>query len=173
MKNKIAFLTATWFGSGLIPPIIVNGMAGTYGSFFSIPLCYAALLAGKHIPLLYGGIMILIFLVGLWSVPKAETLLGPRTDWKGKTRTQDQNQIVIDETLGMLVTCYPLLYFPAGSTLLRLLAAFILFRVFDIIKVPPTKVFDRMHDAFGVMFDDVIAGTYASIILVLLLIIFQ
>ncbi len=173
LKKRTVLLIATWFYSGLIPPIIVNGMAGTYGSLFSIPLCYVALLAGKDFPSLYYGIMLLIFLLGMWSVPKAEVILGPRIDWKGKVRQKDQNQIVIDETFGMLVTCYPLTIIPAASYWLVLVLAFALFRVFDIVKVPPTKLFDRMDNAFGVMFDDAIAGLYAGGILALAVLVFK
>jgi len=76
MKSKVALFVATWFYSGLIPPIILGGMAGTYGSFFSLPLCYAALqLARVGTGFSYWAIMLLVLLLGLWSVPKAEVKL--------------------------------------------------------------------------------------------------
>jgi phosphatidylglycerophosphatase A len=46
-----------------------------------------------------------------------------------------------------------------------LLAAFLLFRVFDITKLGPVGWADRRHDAIGVMGDDVIAGVIAAAIL--------
>lgn len=168
MKNKIVVLIATWFYSGLIPPVILKGMAGTYGSFFSIPLCYLLLITKQGTELFYGVAMMLILFLGLWCVPKAEILLGPRTDWKNKTRTRDQNQIVIDETFGMLTACYPLALIDFNSYWLVFGIAFALFRFFDIVKIPPIKYFDNMKNACGVMFDDFVAGIYAAIVLSIL-----
>lgn len=174
MKNKIAVFIATWFYTGLIPPFILNGMAGTYGSFFSIPLCYFALwLAKNGYHLIYLIIILIIFLVGLWSVPRAEVTLGPKRDWRGKTKDRDQNQIVIDETLGMLITCWLISITGFDSYWWTLFIAFALFRFFDIVKVPPTNFFDRMKNAYGVMLDDFVAGVYASLILFVLVLVFN
>jgi len=165
MKNKLAFILATWFGSGLIPPIILKGMAGTYGSLFSLPLVWAALWLSANVsPLVYIGIILMIYLLGLWSVPITEIVLGPKMDWKGKIKSHDQNQIVIDETLGMLMTCCAL-SFNNPYLIMHLLLGFIYFRIFDIIKVPPTKFFDKLKTANGVMLDDAMAGIYAFIAL--------
>jgi phosphatidylglycerophosphatase A len=169
MKNKIALLLATWFYSGLIPPVILKGMGGTYGSFFSIPLCYFILKTGQSM----GAVTVLVFLLGLWCVPKAEILLGAKTDWKNKTKTRDQNQITIDETFGMLVTCYPLTLISFNSYCLVLAAAFVLFRFFDIVKPPPARYFDNMKNAYGVMLDDFVAGVYSAIFLSVLVIVFK
>lgn len=172
MKNKLAVLIATWFYTGLIPPIILKGMAGTYGSLFSIPLVWGTLwLAGNVWSGLYWVVFMAIYLLGILAVPRAEITLDPRMDWGGTTKTHDQNQIVIDETLGMLATCYPLFIWPRPteqSTWIVLLIGFALFRFFDIIKIPPTRYFDRMQNAAGVMMDDVVAGIYAGICLTLI-----
>lgn len=161
MKKKIAVFIATWFYTGLIPPVIFKGMAGTYGSFFSIPFVWVVLYLS---PWLYFVVLCLIYFVGIWAVPIAEYALGPRTDWKGKTKTRDQNQIVIDETWGMLVTC-AFLSPTHPSIWLLLLAGFGFFRLFDIIKPWPTKYFDQMETKNGVMLDDLVAGVYALICL--------
>ena len=165
MKNKLAVFFATWFYTGLIPPVILKGMAGTYGSLFSIPLVWAALwLSGNIHPGVYFIVLLIIYILGLWSVPISERTLGPKKDWKGKTKTRDQNQIVIDETLGMLVT-FSFVSLNHKSIWLILFIGFGFFRLFDIIKVWPTKYFDRQELANGVMLDDVMAGIYASICL--------
>ena len=180
--KKLAVLIATWFGSGLIPPPkFMHGIAGTYGSFFALPLC----LLFVWLPTLpfwlyqdtvvaYIYLVIIITALGLWSVQRAEWALGPRTDWKGKTKFRDQNQIVIDEVLGMLVTCAPLiLALQVQNWRLAYLIAFLLFRFFGIVKVPPTKKWDRRQDAIGVMMDDVVAGVYAAILLTITVLIFK
>lgn len=162
MKCKIAVLFATWFGSGLIPPFILKGMAGTYGSFFSIPLCILALALSGNSIIFFFAIIFLIFFVGLWCIPIAEVALGSRTDWHGKKKTRDQNQIVIDETLGILITCLPFAIWHFGYDWKSLAIAFSLFRFFDIAKPPPARFFDKMKDATGVMMDDAVAGIYAG-----------
>lgn len=174
MKNKIALFFATWFYTGLIPPPkFMKGMAGTYGSFFTIPLCYMLLLPVSEIPRrcdigIYWSTMLFIFCLGWWCVPIAEKLLAAKPDWKGKIKTHDQNQIVIDEVLGMLVTCYPLMFLGVNHLWLVVLIGFGLFRFFDIVKVFPTKYFDNMQNAFGVMLDDFMAGVYSANVLLLI-----
>jgi phosphatidylglycerophosphatase A len=185
LKNKLSLLVATWFYTGLIPPFILKGMAGTYGSFFSIPFVWATLWLSSNVsPFIYPLVSLIIYDIGKWSVPRAEIILGPRKDWQGNKKVRDQNEIVIDETLGMLITCFLLqpvhhiltTYFHLPETHLSLwlllLIGFAYFRVFDIIKVPPTDYFDeKMESAAGVMLDDVMAGIYAFISLQLTLII--
>ena len=158
MRRLLALMAATWFGSGLIPPIVRKGMAGTYGSAAALPLCYFAL---SLPPVGYGLLTFVLFLVGVWSVPHAEKALGPRMDWHGVVKTHDQNQIVVDEVVGMLITCMPLLWLRNYPNL-SLLAAFLLFRFFDLVKPWPAGYFDRKENASGVMIDDVFAGAYAA-----------
>lgn len=72
----------------------------------------------------------------------------------------DDPRIVIDEIAGYLTA---MAFIP--RTLGYLIAAFVLFRTFDTIKPWFVKTFDRMHNAFGVVFDDVCAGLMANILL--------
>jgi phosphatidylglycerophosphatase A len=164
-RASLSVVVATWFFSGLIPPILLKGMAGTYGSLFSLPLCFLALWAAEASILYYGLITLVIFIIGWWSIPTAEKWLGPIADWKGKVKTHDQNQIVIDEVLGMLVSCFPLVLVKCNSLWLAFAIAFLLFRFFDIVKVPPARYFDKLNSPFGVMMDDFWAGVYSAILL--------
>ena len=176
LKEKTAVFVATWGYSGLIPPVFFKGMAGTYGSIFSIPLCYWVIylaqntvgLGGLHngISGVYIMFLIYVYIFGILVIPLAEKVIGRRKDWHGIVKTRDQNQIVIDETFGVLITCYPIilmqidLFSWSGAILIFL--AFLYFRLFDIVKVYPTKIFDRMKSSFGVMADDAMAGIYAA-----------
>jgi len=170
MKNKIAIFIATWFYSGLIPFIIPGAMAGTYASLFTLPLCYFLLfLADSTTAFAYWGVVFLVFILGLWSIPKAEAVLGPRLDWQGKIKRHDQNQIVIDEAFGMLLSCFPFILLKPQSLFLGFILAFFLFRFFDAVKVPPISFFDRMENAAGVMLDDLVAAIYTALVLLLLL----
>jgi phosphatidylglycerophosphatase A len=72
----------------------------------------------------------------------------------------DPGRIVIDEFVGVLVTmaCHKL-------TIPSLLAGFILFRAFDILKPYPIRRLEHLPGGFGIVADDVLAGGYASVAL--------
>jgi phosphatidylglycerophosphatase A len=74
----------------------------------------------------------------------------------------DPGWVVIDEFAGQWITLLAL----ARPTIPGLLAAFILFRLFDITKLGPVGWADRRHGAFGIMADDVIAGIIAAALLI-------
>jgi phosphatidylglycerophosphatase A len=75
----------------------------------------------------------------------------------------DPGWVVIDEFAGQWITMLAL----ARPTIPGLIAAFILFRLFDITKLGPVGWADRRHGAFGIMADDVIAGIIAAALLIL------
>jgi len=91
-----------------------------------------------------------VTLAGLWAAHRAERVLG------GK----DPGAIVIDEVAGMTVA---MLWAPLS--LPALLAGFVLFRVFDIVKPWPAHAAQRLSGGLGVMVDDLIAGLYAAAVL--------
>ena len=66
---------------------------------------------------------------------------------------------MIDEVLGMLVS---LLWLPVSWPVV--LAAFLLFRVFDIIKPWPAGRFEHLGGGLGIMADDAMAGVYANLV---------
>lgn len=147
---------------------------GTFGSLISLPVCYFAIwLFHSGIamgPLLYSMILILVFWAGVWSVPIAEKELGPMKDPFGNERLHDHNQIGIDETLGMLISTIPLLFL-TQIFWWHYAAVFVVFRIFDILKIWPAKYFDRMQNAWGVMLDDAVSGTYSAICIALLILV--
>ena len=73
----------------------------------------------------------------------------------------DHGGIVWDEIAGYLVTM-----FLAPSGWQWIVAGFVLFRIFDIIKPPPIGWIDKkVQGGFGIMIDDVVAGIFALVIL--------
>jgi phosphatidylglycerophosphatase A len=76
----------------------------------------------------------------------------------------DPGWVVIDEFAGQWITLLAL----ARPTISGLVAAFVLFRIFDITKLGPVGWADRRHGSFGIMADDVIAGIIAALILALI-----
>lgn len=140
---KIARLIAAGFGTGYAPLA-----AGTVASA-------AAVITGGGFLLLSPWLLLLAAIlasVGGYLAVKAAAIEG------------DPGWVVIDEFAGQWITLLAL----ARPTIPGLIAAFILFRLFDITKLGPVGWADRQHGAFGVMADDVIAGMIAGILLLLI-----
>jgi phosphatidylglycerophosphatase A len=77
----------------------------------------------------------------------------------------DGRPIVIDEIYGQAITL-----FMAPHNVLVYIIGFFLFRIFDIIKPPPAREWEKLHGGYGVVADDMAAGVYAAIVLQLIII---
>jgi phosphatidylglycerophosphatase A len=75
----------------------------------------------------------------------------------------DPGWVVIDEFAGQWITLLALPH----PTFVGAVAAFLLFRIFDITKLGPIGWADRQHGPFGIMADDIIAGVVSAIIIAL------
>lgn len=119
---------------------------GTFGSAAGLLLVF--LLRPEDINLLI--IFLPLLFLGTITAHNTEKLLG-----------KDSGHIVIDELCGYLIS---VLFVP--KTPGYLLAAFILFRAFDILKPPPIrKIEETVPGGAGIMLDDVLAGVYANVCL--------
>lgn len=98
-----------------------------------------------------GAAAALLFGLGVWASGEAEKFLG----------RVDPGPAVIDEVVGQMVT---FLARPDASWKL-LLAGFVLFRVSDIVKPFPARRAEKAPGGWGIMLDDVIAGTYSLALL--------
>jgi len=148
----LAKLIGTFLGVGYIRPA-----PGTWGSLAALPYGWLLHVIGG-LPLLLVGIVI-GFLKGWWATAQMT---------KGSD-DHDPSEIVVDEVVGQWIALIPLSY-AAGSMDISILAmwpgwiaAFALFRLFDITKPWIIGWADRRGDALGVMLDDVIAGFFAAI----------
>ena len=150
-------LIATFFYSGHMKPA-----PGTWGSLAALPAAYGISLIGGWLALLIAACI--AYVIGHWAT-KAETA--------GKGN-HDPSEIVIDEVVGQWIALLPVIYGAqfASVSFLALwpgwIAAFVLFRFFDITKLGPVGWADKRDDATGVMLDDVVAGVLAAIGVVLL-----
>ena len=75
---------------------------------------------------------------------------------------EDPKQATIDEACGMAVAMIGVV-----PTLTNCLVAFFLFRVFDVLKPPPGRQLESLHGGTGVMLDDVAAGVYTRVAMLL------
>ncbi|MFV1849837.1 MAG: phosphatidylglycerophosphatase A [Thalassospira sp.] len=143
---------ATWFYSGKSPKA-----PGTAGSLAALPFGWLIWVYGGNSALIVASII--VFAIGVWAAHQYSHLLG----------IHDAGEIVIDEVVGQWMC---LLVIPLGagwSDLVWLLVAFVAFRIFDIAKPWPIRWVDRrVGGGFGIMFDDVLAGVFAMISLVII-----
>jgi phosphatidylglycerophosphatase A len=141
---------ACGFGSGLSPLA-----PGTAGSFAALLPWFVL----RELPLPYHAVALaLAFAFGVWAC-----------DWAVRAlRIADPGAVVWDEFVGLWVALAPLLWMPSGP--LWIGAGFVLFRIFDIAKPWPVSWADRhVGGGLGVMLDDVFAGVYAALTLVVAL----
>ena len=121
---------------------------GTWGSLLGIPLWWYT---PAHLSIQLG-VALLVFLAGVWLCGESARRLGEH----------DHAGIVWDEVLGMYLV---LLVTPSEPA--WILAAFLLFRLFDVWKPWPIRDLDhRLEGGLGIMLDDVIAALYAAVLLV-------
>ena len=153
-------LITTFFYVGLLPKA-----PGTWGSLAALPFAVILHALGGFPALLLA--TVIVFFIGWWATI-AET--------RGK-ENHDPGEIVIDEVAGQWVTLLPASFLFARHDLPliwpALVAGFIFFRLFDIFKPWPVSWADRKTTAFGVMFDDILAGILAAIASTLLAIVFH
>lgn len=125
---------------------------GTFGSLVAIILA-PFLFMPWSLPVRLG-LLAALFLLGGLAASRAEALLGQK----------DPGSVVIDEVLGQWVALLPF----ASLLWWDLTLAFGLFRLFDIAKPWPVKASeDWLPGGFGIMIDDVFAGLYAMVIMLI------
>jgi phosphatidylglycerophosphatase A len=140
-----AVWVATWFGLGLLKPA-----SGTWGTLAGLPFGIALYNFAGWIGLLIG--IVVVTLAGLWAADKVEAM----------TDSHDQGFIVIDEVAGVWIA----LLAAAPITFPHVALAFVLFRIFDIVKPFPVSWADqKIGGAWGVMLDDLLAGGYAALVI--------
>ena len=136
-----AVVIATWFGSGFLPLA-----PGSWASLAALP--GAAFLVWLGGPVVVLGAAAALFVLGIWAADA----------YMAATAIHDPPAIVIDEVVGQWLALALLPLDPLAYTL-----AFLLFRVFDVLKPWPANFIDRaVTGGFGVMLDDVVAGIYAG-----------
>lgn len=142
LLENIIKLTATGLGSGYSPLA-----PGTAGTLVGIP--FFLILSMLSWPW-YMAAIIVLSIPAVYICGKAEKIFQAR----------DCQKIVLDEIMGLQFTM-----FLVSPTLLHIIAGFALFRFFDIVKVFPARMCERLPGGAGVMADDIVAGIYANIVL--------
>ena len=149
--RRFAVLIATCFGIGRVPlaPATAASLAVAALLFALHALAPAALA-----PLPLGVAILALIPLAIWTSSEAERTLGT-----------DANPIVIDEVVGMLVAVWGIERLAQPHVALLLAAAFVLFRIFDIVKPFPIRQSQRLHGGTGVVVDDILAGLATNLVL--------
>lgn len=151
--EKCIYILGVGLGSGLSP----KG-PGTAGSLLVLIFTPLWVLLGWQ----WSSVVIAVWaVIGIPICGKTSDLMA----------VHDDGRIVWDEFVGQSMVLLPLVALSKVDTLSLssigyVLAAFVLFRIFDILKPWPISYFDRhVHGGFGIMFDDILAGLIAMLIL--------
>ncbi|HEY7334863.1 MAG TPA: phosphatidylglycerophosphatase A [Bryobacteraceae bacterium] len=78
-----------------------------------------------------------------------------------ETGSSDPSIVVVDEVVGQWIALAGAARFNWRSWA----GAFVLFRLFDVLKPPPARQFDHIPGGVGIVLDDVAAGVYAALVL--------
>ncbi|MCF6292123.1 MAG: phosphatidylglycerophosphatase A [Robiginitomaculum sp.] len=143
--NLLSKILATFFGTGYLRPA-----PGTWGSLAALPLGVWVLVVSDWYVLL--ALTIVIFFIGIWA----------SDHYSKNTGNKDPSEVVIDEVAGQwlaLVFVQPILW--------QVLAAFVLFRLFDITKPWLIGRLEKLPGGLGIMSDDMLAGLVAGILIFL------
>jgi phosphatidylglycerophosphatase A len=100
-------------------------------------------------------VIIGLTVIGIYTATVTEREMQSKV---GQDRGRDPGIIVIDEIIGMLIALFAL---PKTSRFM--IIAFILFRIFDIMKPYPARRMEKLPAGWGIVMDDVIAGIYANL----------
>ena len=145
--DNCRLLLASAFGLGLMPLA-----PGSFGALLGVGMHLAAvwLLPEKWQWAALAVCFVVVCAVHFWL-----------TSWAQKYwNNSDPGQFVLDEVAGYLVV--PLIV-TTGPLWVTVTAGFLLFRILDIIKIPPARQIDRnWHGAWGILLDDVVSGLYAG-----------
>ena len=168
MIDKIGLPILTMFGIGYF-----KYAPGTLASLVTCLIYYFLVITDNFVPN-YNYIIIILIVILIYSIILIDKLAY-------KFKKKDPSEIVIDEFIGQSIVIL-FVFFLGGNVYiilslsnnqsfllpyileLELLLAFMLFRIFDILKPFPINIIDKkIKNGLGVMLDDVVAAIYASI----------
>lgn len=148
MKLWIEFI-ATLFYSGHLKPA-----SGTWGSFLAwLIYVFLTLIVDIHFWIIFS-VIFLSFLIGILV----------SSEYEKSIQKHDPSEVVIDEFVGQWIALFII-----PQNMLAFILAFFLFRFFDIIKLWPANISQKLPGGWGIMVDDIIAGFYAAGLIILVL----
>ena len=148
IRGRAAHLLSTWFGCGYAPLA-----PGTAGSAAAIAIAILVARRAGWMPYWFAALAVVVSAPAIWA--SGETAR--------QARLKDPGFVVIDEVVGQWLAL-------SGARPLNwksYLAAFLLFRLFDIWKPFPVRQLESLPGGVGIVADDLMAGLYAALVLFL------
>ncbi len=142
MSDRLIRFVAGGFGTGRSPivPGTVGTVIGVAYAWALVPLPWVARLV----------VVVLVTLAGVYLCGRAEKIIG----------ATDPHEIVLDE-----IVAFPVAVFFEPPGLIAWTAAFVIFRVIDVVKPYPIRGSQRLPGGWGVVVDDVLAAFYTALLL--------
>lgn len=150
LQDHLVLASATCLFLGYLPPLIIQNRRWT-GSGLIGTACGVALL--RFLPESVGFsvlVWVLVCAISAWICGRAEGLLGQR----------DDPRIILDELVGYWVA---MAFLP--RTLRWMTLSFVLFRIFDVLKLPWGRRAERLPGGWGILADDLVAGVQTNLVL--------
>jgi phosphatidylglycerophosphatase A len=144
---RLSTIIASVFGIGYFPVA-----SGTVMSIVAIPFAIVIARAGGGVAVIVASLI--AFLIGIWACG----------DHVRATGREDPSECVIDELAGQWLACAGISLGFGPGTAPEFALAFLLFRLFDILKPWPISAAEKLPGGLGVMADDMVAGLAAAII---------
>ncbi len=146
MSKRIARLISTWFGCGWSP-----FAPGTAGSAAALVI---AIVLHEYAGFVWWHFLLMAAILFYPAVVAA-------TITSRDTGIKDPGFVVVDEVIGQWIALAGAHHYNWATYL----AAFALFRTFDIWKPPPVRQLEALPEGLGINADDVMAGIYAALVL--------
>jgi phosphatidylglycerophosphatase A len=148
---KVARIIATWFGCGYAPK--APGTAGSLAALVIAILLERVAPVHRLPPWTFAALALILFAPAVWAAGVTARSTG----------LKDPQIVVVDEVIGMWIA----LAGSAAYSARAWLAAFVLFRLFDMWKPAPVRQLEHLPGGWGIVADDVMAGIYAALVLLL------
>ncbi len=148
-------LTVSSLGLGYLRPA-----SGTWGTLGGVAIYIALFASGAASPAVLALAAVVAaylgFALGPWAVEHF--------------KTADPKTFVLDEVAGYLLTVTVFFQVETWAVFIKVAACgFVLFRIFDILKLPPGNWLERLPDGYGITLDDLMGAVYANALLHLVL----
>jgi phosphatidylglycerophosphatase A len=141
MKDRLCTMIASVFYIGYLPVA-----PGTLGSLAGLALYYFIC----NNTIIMSAVILAAIALGFMTAGRVEKMFGEK----------DPGEIIRDEFAGMLISLYRI-----PPTMGYVVAGFLLFRFFDIVKPRPIRNLEKLKGSLGIMSDDLVAGVYANMAL--------
>ena len=148
--DRIRWSLVTCFGLGLAP--VAPGPFGTLGGVLLAVCLHALVDPNLLVPVIWAVLL---------AVGCSHGNFAART-----FKTEDPPAFVLDEVVGYLVAMALYASFAGEPSPTAYAVGFLAFRFFDIFKLQPARRLEELPGAYGIMADDVVAGVYAGVVLV-------